>query len=300
MCRPEEATSAGVAMTPGLCLPVLGNSACLDSPTLMSVVRRPGLRQTPFRAAFEDSTACPHSRPSPYSCHGLFFHHSGFQFLMASCGIGSPVSPAHPPGPPAPFCSPTTPSCISCQSDGSALDPSFSAWPTSPHLWACFQTAGLPRQEEEGEVPGHCSSLRAQCSAACQNSGGSNHYLCLFLSFLSPLAFLSSPKLLIFPVRSRSGTQTPIVHHCPLWSDAVLKGDPVCDSAHGSICRLLPRDCFFYWHPFSCSRCLPLSVTAHCPLPLCPLDMCASPQEQWLPCGLHIYSVTPVSPCYRR
>lgn len=83
---------------------------------------------------------------------------------MASCGIVSSVSPAHPPRPPVPFCSPATPSCISCQSDGSAQFPSFSAQPTSPHLSACFQTAGLPRQEE-GEVPGHCSSLRARCSS---------------------------------------------------------------------------------------------------------------------------------------
>lgn len=122
---------------------------------------------------------------------------------MASCGIVSSVSPAHPPRPPVPFCSPATPSCISCQSDGSAQFPSFSAQPTSPHLSACFQTAGLPRQEE-GEVPGHCSSLRARrllaCSA-CQNSGGSNHFLCLFLPFLSPIPYLPfCLPLLLFSV----------------------------------------------------------------------------------------------------
>lgn len=48
------------------------------------------------------------------------------------------------------------------------------------------------------------------------------------IQFLS-LTFLSSPKLLIFPVGSRSGTQTPRVHQCPMRSDAVLKADPVCD-----------------------------------------------------------------------
>lgn len=48
-------------MTPDLCVPVLGNSACLGPPTLVSVVRGPGLRQVPLKAAFQDSTACLHS-----------------------------------------------------------------------------------------------------------------------------------------------------------------------------------------------------------------------------------------------
>lgn len=48
-------------MTPGLCVPVLGNSACLGPPALVSVVRGPGLRQVPLKAAFQDSTACLHS-----------------------------------------------------------------------------------------------------------------------------------------------------------------------------------------------------------------------------------------------
>lgn len=96
-------------MTPGLCLPVLGNSACLGPPALVSVVRGPGLRQigafqgsirglhclpplTPFTIQLSRLVLPPFWLPVP---HGFLWHRKSSFPSPSSKATSSLLQPHH-------------------------------------------------------------------------------------------------------------------------------------------------------------------------------------------------------------
>lgn len=189
-------------MTPGLCVPVLGNSACLGPPALVSVVRGPGLRQVPLKAAFQDSTACLHSphhhtAVAVYSSTNLdpvphgFLWHRKFSFPSPSSKATSSLLQ------PLPLAFP-----VSQMDQLSSLPSQPSQLPLISRL--SFKPQGFPGRRKErflGIAPhSELSARRLLACSACQNSGGSNHFLCLFLPFLSPLPYLPFAFPSCFPL----------------------------------------------------------------------------------------------------